>query len=215
MELEAALARLNSQLPLKARREHLPPALKAMHQRILASLVTQGRPPTEDELEHIVGKSEVRTGLQQLAAEDLVVLDQDTGLPLGAYPLTTECTPHRIRVNGQSIFAMCALDAVAVAPMFNTEVQIDSSCHVTHTPIMIRMRGSEILAQEPGRDVTVGIRWQMPTAVAAHSMCMQMLFLKDRPTALAWQAGDTENIALFALAEAVQFGKAFFLPLLD
>jgi hypothetical protein len=77
------------------------------------------------------------------------------------------------------------------------------------------MQGSSILEVQPGADVTVGIRWQMPSAVAAHSMCMQMVFLKDRQTAQAWQHGDTDNISLFTLPEAVMFGKGFFLPLLN
>jgi mercuric reductase len=66
----------------------------------------------------------------------------------------------------------------------------------------------------PSAEVTVGIRWQMPSAVAAHSMCMEMVFLKDRQTAEAWQNGDTENISLFSLPEAVAFGETFFLPLM-
>jgi hypothetical protein len=214
MDLQAALARLNAQLPLKARQARLSPALRAMHRLVLECLVTQGRPPRVDELRRVAMGEDVITGLRHLGAEDLVVLDQDGSLPLGAYPVTSETTPHAVRVNSHDIFAMCALDAVSVAPMFDTEVWIDSSCHVSHTPIVLKMQGGEILQQQPGEDVTVGIRWQMPTAVAAHSMCMQMVFLKDRSTAQAWQAGDTRNIALFSLPQAVQFGQAFFRPLL-
>jgi hypothetical protein len=44
---------------------------------------------------------------------------------------------------------------------------------------------------------------------------MEMVFLKDRQTAEEWQDGDTENVSLFTLPEAVEFGKRFFLPLLD
>ena len=50
MEIQAALARLNSQLPLKARQDRLPATLKSMHRQVLRSLVTQGRPPSEAEL---------------------------------------------------------------------------------------------------------------------------------------------------------------------
>jgi hypothetical protein len=105
------------------------------------------------------------------------------------------------------------LDAVSIAPMFETEVLIESACHVSHAPIAIRMRGSEVLAVQPGEEVTIGIRWQMPLAVAAHSMCLAMVFLKNRQTALTWQGGDTTHISLFTLAEAVAFGQAFFMPL--
>ena len=143
------------------------------------------------------------------------ILDAEGKRPLGAYPVTSERTPHKITVHGHSIHAMCALDAVSVAPMFDEDVVIESSCHVSKTPIIIHMHGNDILEVQPGADVTIGICWQMPSAVAAHSMCMQMVFLKDRQTALAWQQGDTENISLFSLPDAVAFGKAFFLPLLE
>ncbi len=46
-------------------------------------------------------------------------------------------------------------------------------------------------------------------------MCLEMVFLKDQQTALEWQAGDTENISLFNLEDAVAFGAGFFTPLLQ
>ena len=215
MDIQAAVDRLNSQLPLKARQDRLSPELKAAHQNVLYSLVKKGRPPTREELAQQLGTDKLQAGLQKLGADDLIVLDSAGENPVGAYPITVEPTPHKITVNGHSIQAMCALDAVSVAPMFDAEVAIDSTCRVSNTAITIRMRGSEILAAQPSEDVTVGIRWQMPAGAAAHSMCMEMVFLKDRQTAEAWQDGDTENIALFTLPEAVEFGKRFFLPLLD
>lgn len=215
MEIQAALARLNSQLPLKARQERLPAALKSLHRQVLTSLVTQGRPPNLAELTAQWGQENLEAGLTRLGTDDLVVLDVAGKLPLGAYPVTIEHTPHKVSVNGHGIYAMCALDAVSVAPMFDADVLIESSCHVSRTPISIRMHGSDVIEVQPGSEVTIGIRWQMPSAVAAHSMCMQMVFLKDRQTALAWQQDDVEHISLFSLPDAVAFGKAFFLPLLD
>ena len=215
MDIASALARLNSQLPLKARQDRLPASLKFMHRQILISLIRQGRPPSAAELKTGGGQENIATGLQRLGADDLVVLDANSNLPVGAYPLTSEHTPHKITVNGHTIYAMCALDAVSVAPMFDVEVLIESACQVSKTPIAIHMQGSTILNAQPGRDVTVGIRWQMPSAVAAHSMCMQMVFHKDRQIAQVWQNANSENSSLFTLVEAVVFGQAFFLPLLD
>lgn len=61
---------------------------------------------------------------------------------------------------------------MTVAPMFDAEVLIESRCHVSGITISILMRGSEILHASPGPDVMIGIRWQMPSGVAAHSMCL-------------------------------------------
>jgi len=212
-KIAAAVARLNAQLPLKARQQQLPPAFIAVHRLILHSLIEQGCSPTEPELVAVLGRENIDACFHRLGADDLIVLDTTGRKPLGAYPVTSESTPHRISVNGHHIHAMCALDAVSVAPMFAVDVLIESTCHVSHIPIVIRMRNSEVLAVQPGQDVTIGIRWQMPSAVAAHSMCMEMVFLKDPQTALNWQGGDMTQISLFTLAQAVEFGKAFFLPL--
>ena len=210
-----SLEKLNALLPLKARQDQLPVELKKLHQKILFILVGQGRTPDHAELADMVGEENIDESLQRLSADDLIVLDSDGKLPVGAYPVTVENTPHSIRVNGNTIHAMCALDALSVAPMFSVEVVIDSVCHVSQTPVHIHMQGSKILESQPSTDVTVGIRWQDPSATAAHSLCLEMIFLKDRETAERWQGGDTDNISLYSLSETVEFGKAFFLPLLD
>lgn len=215
MDIQAAVNKLNSQLPLKARQDLLPAALKTGHQNVLVSLVKQGRPPSHDELKVQLGVENIEDSLQRLGSDDLVVLGTDGKHLVGAYPVTIENTAHKIRVNGNTIHAMCALDAVSVAPMFDTEVIIESTCCVSKTSITIHMQGSKILEAQPTEGVMVGIRWQMPSGAAAHSMCMEMVFLKDRQTAETWQNGDTENVSLFTLSEAVAFGKAFFLPLLN
>ena len=215
MNIQTAVDRLNSQLPIKARQDNLPPPLKTTHQHILNSLVKNGHPPSHEELIQRLGPDNVQAGLQRLGADDLAVLDADGKIPVGAYPVTIEETPHKITVNGHTIYAMCALDAVSVAPMFDTEVHIDSRCRVSNTAISIRMQGSKILNAQPNDDITVGIRWQMPAGVAAHSMCMEMVFLENRRTGEVWHNNESENISLFTLVEAVDFGKRFFLPLLD
>lgn len=213
MDIQSAVDRLNSQLPLKDRQDQLSPQLKKIHQQVLTSLIKQGRAPTAEELESQVIETDVKAAVRELGRADLVVLDPQGEWPVGAYPVTVESTPHTVTVNGHDIHAMCALDAVSIAPMFDEEVTIESACHVSKEPIRIRMRGKDILEAQPA-DAVVGIRWQMPSDVAAHSMCMEMVFLKDRATAEAWQGEDTENTSLFTLPEAVQFGRDFFLPLM-
>jgi hypothetical protein len=99
--------------------------------------------------------------------------------------------------------------------MFNAEVEISSRCHVTGTAITIHMQGETLQEVSPSTEVHVGVRWQNPSACAAHSMCLEMVFLQDQPTALEWQAGDTENTSLFNLQDAIAFGAGFFTPLLQ
>ena len=210
-----AVQRLNEQLPLKARQQALPSELASVHRATLTSLSEQGRPPNREELSKLLDSGDIDAALTRLASDDLVVLNATGNEIVGAYPMTTEDTPHHLKVNKQSVNAMCALDALSVGPMFDAEVEISSRCHVTGTVITIHMQGETLQEVSPSPEVHVGVRWQNPSACAAHSMCLEMVFLKDQPTALEWQAGDTENTSLFNLQDAIAFGAGFFTPLLQ
>jgi mercuric reductase len=210
-----AVQRLNEQLPLKARQQALPPELASVHRATLSSLARQGRPPNREELGELLGNGDIDAALARLANDDLVVLNPACTGIAGAYPMTTEETPHHLKVNKQPVNAMCALDSLSVGPMFDAEVEISSRCHVTGTPITLHMQGETLQEVSPSPEVHVGVRWQNPSACAAHSMCLEMVFLQDQTTALEWQAGDTENTSLFNLQDAIAFGAGFFTPLLQ
>jgi mercuric reductase len=209
-----AVQRLNDQLPLKARQLALPPSLAGVHRATLSSLAERGRPLNQSELNELLDGSDAAVALKRLASDDLVVLNAEGSEIVGAYPMTTEDTPHHLRINKRPVNAMCALDALSAGPMFDADVEISSRCHVTGTPITIQMQGDTLQEVSPSPDVHVGVRWQNPTACAAHSMCLEMVFLQDQTTALEWQAGDTENTSLFNLEDAIAFGAGFFTPLL-
>lgn len=214
MNIPSAVDRLNTQLPLRARQGQLSPPLKNLHRTILRSLATRGAPPTPEEMAAQVGAAPLASALQTLGQLDLIVLNAAGTGVVGAYPVTTEPTPHRLVINSHAIYAMCALDAVSVAPMFASEVRIVSQCHVTGEAVQIHMRGPDVIEANPA-EVMIGIRWQMPCGVAAHSMCTEMVFLKDGDTARQWQGDEVDTISLFTLGEAIAFGMAFFMPLLD
>lgn len=213
-DIPRSVERLASQLPLKARQDQLDASLRAAHQTILLSLVNNGSPPSTTKLAKIVGEGNVSAAIQTLAKNDLVVMDKTSENLVGAYPVTTERTAHQITVNGHKIYAMCALDALAVAPMFNTKVQIESICHKTGTDVFIEMNGHRLVKALPSNDVKLGVRWQMPQGVAAHSMCLQMVFFVNEHIALDWQNGNSKEITIFSLEEGVEFGSLFFKPLM-
>jgi mercuric reductase len=233
-DLFGALQRLNDLLPLKKRQQALPKPLASIHRMVLRSLAEQGRAPTTEEIAAVLGsRASALDALAVLSSNDLIVLDTPVvkdelsrrlslknpeGKIIGAYPMTTEKTPHRVLVGGKGgkeIHAMCAVDALAISQMFGVESCIDSKCQATGEAIYICQKGREILAARPSADIRVGIRWQHFTTCAAHTLCTEMVFLKDAATAANWKAKDPEAIELFTLPEAVEYAAAFFLPLLE
>ena len=213
MNISDSVAKLNSLLPLKERQDRLDPALKDLHRSILRSFVATGKPLSRVQLEKQLGSEKVDSILQQLAGDDLLVLAVDKQEISGAYPFTIEERAHRVNVNGQDMYAMCALDALSIAPMCNVSTRILSRCHITKTSIEVQMNGDKVLNAIPA-DIHVGIRWQGTSGCAAKNLCMEMVFLKDAATAEAWKREDSEHISIYSLDDAVEFGAAFFTPLL-
>jgi len=226
----AILERLEQVLPLKRRQQALSAPLRTVHQTILRTLAETGKPPRQAEIAAMLGsRASARYALAVLASQDLVVLNtpvtrnerskqpvvEEGAEVVGAYPMTTENTPHRVTASGRPVNAMCAVDALALSPLFGRETWIESRCHVTGTPIRIHQDGTRILEASPSAAIQVGIRWQSLGGCAAHSLCLEMIFLRDEETAQAWRATDPASIDLLTLPEAVELGQAFFGPLLE
>ena len=225
-----SLTHLQQLLPLKKRQQALSPPLRMVHRAVLRSLAETGKPPRQAEIAAMLGsKRSAVHALATLGTNDLVILtapvtvDEKThqlivpeGVQvIGAYPMTTEKTPHTVEIYGHSVNAMCAVDALALSPMFGRETRIDSRCHVTGIPLRIHQKGTEITEVIPSSEIRVGIRWQSTCAGAAHTLCTEMVFLNDAETATMWRETDPASITLFTLSEAVELGKAFFVPLLE
>ncbi|MCP3871426.1 MAG: hypothetical protein GY703_25645 [Gammaproteobacteria bacterium] len=213
-KLESALNHLQSILPLKERQEDCSKSVKALHQQILRSFVDRGRILSRDEMAKLV--DDLEKTISTLQEKDMVVFS-DQGEPVGAYPFTTEQREHSISVNGHRVYAMCALDALAVSPMFKKNTRITSRCRVTGSPVNIEQSGNRILNPDEAADVHFGIIWgaESSETSCADSLCMEMIFLRDTETARYWVMADPENREIFNLQEAIEFGGRFFVPLLD
>ena len=205
-------ARLTAIIPLAARQAALPPAWPAAHRAILAGYAADGRPPRRADLSAMPGIDDADALLARLDGDDMVVLDA-TGEITGAYPFTSETTPHTAIVGGASVHAMCAVDALAIAPMLGTATRIDSRCALSGTPVRVVMDGPAVTECIPGRPL-VGIHWAPASGHTAHSLCRQMLFLADEATAHQWQADAPDARRLYTLRQAIDLGAAFFVPLL-
>lgn len=205
--------RLNSLLPLQARQQQLAPALRALHRDILHAFASHGVPPTRAQVAARRGIGDAAAALQRLAQDDLIVLTPDRQQIAGAYPFTTEARDHRVLVNGHTVHAMCALDALAIAPLFNTATRIGSRCHVGGVPVEITMQGRAVRSAQPA-EPWVGIHWQATGGCAAQNLCLEMVFLQSAEVAGRWRVQDPDNTSIFGLADAVGCAAAFFCPLL-
>ena len=214
MNIAEAIVRLNQQLPLAARQQALPTALRSLHRSLLYSFVRQGRPLNRHQIQEQFPRLSSGQAVADLAAQDLVVLKTEGNEAVGCYPMTLEKTPHAIRLDNYAFYAMCALDALSIAPLFGCRVQIDSRCALSDEPVRIVMQDTQLIEVSPSAELRVGIRWQSPGGVAAHSMCREMVFVRDVEHAHRWQQASDLDSSLFSLPDAITFGYGFFRPLL-
>ncbi|MCB8926805.1 MAG: alkylmercury lyase family protein [Ardenticatenaceae bacterium] len=212
-KLTIALKRLNTILPLKKNQDNCTAEIKELHQQILRSFVTNGRILTKEEM--VLWVDDIPEAINVLSQHDMVTVS-GSGEPIGAYPFTMTERVHEVHVNGHQVHAMCALDALAIGPMFKETTQITSQCAVTDAPVKIEMSGETILNLAEVQDVHFGIAWDAANAASccADSLCLEMIFLRDTETAQQWLADDSDGREVFTLQEAVRFASQFFVPLL-
>lgn len=213
-KISKALDRLITVLPLKEKQESCGTEVKTLHQNILRSFVDQGRILSKAEIEGQVG--DAAQAVKTLSENDMVVFSEN-GEPVGAYPFTMEEREHKVSVNGHSVHAMCALDALSVSPMFGMKTEISSVCRVTGDPVRIRQSGTTIENGTETGDLCFGIAWAAADTCSccAQSLCMEMMFLRDREIAEQWLSENPQDREIFTLEQAVEFGARFFTPLMS
>jgi mercuric reductase len=160
-------------------------------------------------------RTRVMVLLSRLTVRDLVVRNGDGTRIVGAYPLTTKATEHRVTIGGRTVQAMCAVDALGTGAMFGADAVIESRCRACGVPIRIatRNRGTSLDQVEPASAVVwSGIHYE--GACAATSLCTVIAFFCDRPHAEEWR--EANHVAGFLLTpeEAKQVGVALFAPVL-
>jgi mercuric reductase len=211
-EVNTALKRLDSILPLEAGLKSLSDDDAALYCKLLNSYVQQGRTLTRNEVAELVSNAD--QALANIVDSKLIVLDAD-GNPAGAYPFTSEEREHKVHINGVTAHCMCALDALSVSCMFNTPTVIDSQCRVTSEPIHLEQNGTSF--SDGTLDAWFGINWGAAATdtVCAASLCMEMMFLANESVARDWLAESPDTREIFDLPSAVEFAASFFVPLAE
>jgi len=211
-EINTALKRLGSILPLVSGLKSLNSDDTALYCKLINSYAQQGRTLTRQEVGELVDNAE--QALNNIVGSKLIVLDAE-GNPAGAYPFTSEAREHTVHINGVTAHCMCALDALGVSPMFNKPTVIDSQCRVTGEKVHIEQNGTEVSGGT--LNVWFGINWGAAASdtVCAESLCMEMIFLANESVAREWKTESPEIHEIFDLASAVEFSAGFFVPLVE
>lgn len=185
--------------------------LRTIHDRFVA----EGGPvEAEAVARHLPGhaRREVDEAIGRLDERDLI-LAQD-GKVMLAYPFAATPTAFRVCLpDGRERYAVCAIDALGIAPMVGQPVRVRSSCHHCGEPLEIDVRPDGPVGGG-GIMVWVGERGDIRQK-ACSSICLALNFFRSKDHLREWWEKHPEVPGAAAvLEEAFKLGARIFGELL-
>jgi hypothetical protein len=158
---------------------------------------------------------EAGDALRILASEDLVHAGAD-GRPLVAYPFSAKPRGHRVLIDGDLwVEAMCAIDALGIAPMLGLPIEIYSHDRLSGRQIWVRLDPDEGAGWEPQEAVVVSgsAACEGPSF---RGCCDVLNFFENRENAERYLAKNPSVSGHpIALPEAIEAGRIVFGDLLQ
>ncbi len=173
--------------------------------RELVRLLAGGYPVTRERL-----ASALQMTAEQVAEvlAGLADLEVDPSGNVVGWGLTFISTPHRFRVQGQTFYTWCALDALIYPALLQVVASVESSCPVSDTPVTLSITPAGVHDLVPASAVVSVVIPGQGSACDGDrgSFCTQSLFFRSRRDALQWQAS-SHTARLLTVAEAYQVGR--------
>ncbi|GAB3822933.1 alkylmercury lyase family protein [Kribbella italica] len=197
----------------------LDPVEKAAHQAILRAFAANAVPPSGKDLDALVAESNrtVDDVLTALHEADAIRLDADGQIAV-AYPFSATATRHRVHIadsNGGEVdvYAMCAIDALGIAPMLGRDTRIESVDDTTRQPITVTSTSGRTTWQPEQAVVFIGA--DAGGGPSADCCCDYLNFFTDHDTAQAWASSHpTIPGQILNRADAEDLAARLFHPLL-
>ena len=210
------LASIPGQRRGRARLEPLSPSERDLYDWILTAFAT-GTPPAPDTLADTASSLdlEVEIALATFAREDLVHHDPATGAILVAYPFSGTPRGHRVLVDRtHQVEAMCAIDALGIAPMLDLPIEIISRDPQTGTEIWVLIHPGEGAWWEP-ETVVVLDGCVCTDGPSYRNWCAALNFFESGESALGYLVANPEISGhAIPLPEAIELGRSIFGDLL-
>jgi alkylmercury lyase len=166
------------------------------------ALLARGKPASPEEIAAASVKSpeEVRAALDRFPSAGWDEQGRVVGLGL-----TLQLTPHRLEVEGHTLFAWCALDSLLFPALLGRPASIESPCRGTGELVHIEVTSAGIEVVEPTSAVV--------SIVAAHDLtnfrrvsCNNAHFFRSPEAASRWLEKHPEA-AILSVEDAFRLGR--------
>ena len=137
----------------------------------------------------------------------LADLEVDQGGNILGWGLTLIPTPHRFRMNGQTFYTWCALDAPTYPALLQVVASVESSCPVSGAPVTLSITPAGVHGLTPPGSVVSLVIPEPGSSCNGDrgSFCTQSLFFRSRRDALLWQAS-SPSAWLLSVTDAYRVG---------
>ena len=195
-----------------ARRARLTESERGLYFWILRQFATAGRPSSAEvraAAERLGSDAEATLGT--LAREDLVHRGASGEITV-AYPFSGRPTAHRVRFpSGHEVDAMCAIDALGIAPMFGEQIEVESRDPVSGEEIRAQVAPDSAAEWSPESAVVVAGAIRNEDGDACCGCCPVLNFFASPATAERWLADHREvRGGVISMDEAAAAGRAVF-----
>ena len=194
-----ALQKLRDEFPLQARIEGAQPMVRAAYAGILGHWICEAAPPGAG--------IEPQAELDALAAMDAIVIDEQG---IGCYPFSARKTEICVHFSGQSVHAMCAIDALAIPRMVRHASRITARCVVCRCHLACAVAANGSVEKEHQNPEAARVVWEPvwePGAGGGQACCIRLCagigFVCRHCTA-------SSGSLTFSLPQAAAVGNAFF-----
>jgi hypothetical protein len=143
----------------------------------------------------------------KLAAEDLAHFDADGSIAV-AYPFSGHSTCHRVLIDGHSVHAMCAIDALGIAPMFDRTIVVTSRDPITEAEINVWLQPDGTGTWQPDEAVVVAGR--CCDGAAFEGCCQVLNFFASSESAERYLREQAVNGFPITIPQAIEVGRAIF-----
>lgn len=128
----------------------LTPEAHRLYRTLVDGLLATGGFPAAPELAARLGVLEARVGelLDELVTGDWAGRDAAGDLA-ALYPFSATPTGVRVRVGGAERHAMCAIDALGIAPMLGATVALSAACRVCDAPLRLTVAPGGVESRDP------------------------------------------------------------------
>jgi hypothetical protein len=193
------------------RRARLSASERELYFWILRHFAGRGRPSRAE-----LGTAAARRGadtacaLRTLAREDLVHVDEAGEITV-AYPFSGRETAHRVRFpSGHETFAMCAIDALGIAPMFSQPIEIVSRDPQSAEAFRAQLAPDGTGSWEP-ESAAVVAGALVRQADSCLSCCPVLNFFATRASAERWLTEHPQVRGhVISIEDAIASGRAVF-----